>query len=68
MTPETKALIADFQQRIAQGPSAYTLAELKDVYARMREDRVSAATASAASRTRKAPVDAESLLKELEDM
>lgn len=66
MTPETSAKLQIWREKALAG--TLTQDELRDAIILLREDRVRAAAVSTKSKAKKAPVDADAMLGELEGL
>lgn len=65
-TPEVQAKIQIWRERARAG--TLTQDEMREAIVVLRQDRVRASAVSATARKRKAPVDAEALLGELDNL
>lgn len=66
MTPETSAKLQLWRQKAIDG--TLTKEEMRDAIILLREDRVRAAAVSTKSKVKKAPIDTDALLGELEGL
>jgi hypothetical protein len=66
ITAEGQAQVALWRQKAKEG--TLTLEEMKQAIIFLRQDRMNAAATSSASKAKKAPVDADSLLSELDNL
>jgi len=66
MTPELSAQIQVWRQKVRD--KTITQSELRDALAALRQGRASSAVTSAGSRAKKAPVNSDDLLNQLEGL
>lgn len=67
LSQETLSKISVWRQKVQRGEQL-SRDEMREAVRLMREDRVSASISSGKARAKKAPVDADALLKELEGL